>query len=317
MVGDPATEPTDNVSLSDLAAEMESSESVEALEDGGEQVEGEEGEEVAPDSEDDPGEGESDKSDDEPEEESTFTIKVNGKDVSLKQSEMVEMAQKGADYTAKTMALAEERKAVEAEREQARGYREQKQQALTETVASLQAFAGFMESQLGQPPSIDLLHTHGSDVYLAQKEQHEHRRAQLGQAYQAIQQAQQEAQRERQAWITEQANATEKALRDSLPGWNDDTLHALADYAGKHGITPQSAGEAFVAKGLWELLHKAKAYDALQVEKAALKPKAPLAKVQKPAASNQPNRAALKQAEAIKRYNANPGSIDALASLIG
>lgn len=316
MVGDPGTEPTDNVSLSDLAAEMESSETVEALEEDGEEVEGEEGEEVAPDSEDEADEGESD-DEEEQEEEATVTIKVNGKDVSLKQSEVVELAQKGADYTQKTMALAEERKAVEAERDQARGYREQKQQALTETVGQLQAFASFMESQLGDAPSIDLLHTHGSDVYLAQKEQYEHRRAKLGQAYQAIQQVQQEAQRERQAWIAERADATEKALRDTLPGWNDDTLNQLADYAGKHGINPQTAGEVFVEKGLWELLHKAKAYDALQEQKAKLKPKSELPKVQKPSASNQPNRAALKQAEAMKRFSANPNSIDALAAIVG
>lgn len=316
MVGDPGTEPTDNLSLSDLAAQLESSETAEELEIDGEEVEGEEGEEAAPDSEDEADEGESE-DEDEQEEEATFTLKVNGKDVSLKQSEVIEMAQKGADYTAKTMALAEERKAVEAEREQARGYREQKQQALNETVSQLQAVASFMETQLGDPPSIDVLHTHGSDVYLAQKEQYEHRRAKLGQAYQAIQNAQQEAQRERQAQIVERADATEKALRDTLPGWNDETLNQLADYAGKHGITPQTAGEVFVEKGLWELLHKAKAYDALQEQKAKLKPKSELPKVQKPSASNQPNRAALKQAEALKRYNANPSSIDALANLVG
>lgn len=316
MVGDPVTEPTDNLSLSELADQLESSETAEELEIDGEEVEGEEGEEAAPDSEDEPDEGESD-DEDEQEEEATVTIKVNGKDVTLKQSEVVEMAQKGADYTQKTMALAEERKAVDAEREQAKTYREQKQHALNETVNQLQAFAGFMEAQLGEPPSIDLLHTHGSDVYLAQKEQYEHRRAKLGQAYQAIQQVQQEAQRERQAWIAERAEATEKALRDTLPGWNDETLNQLAEYAGKHGITPQAAGEVFVEKGLWELLHKAKAYDALQEQRAKLKPKSELPKVQKPSASNQPNRAALKQAEALKRYNANPGSIDALANLIG
>ena len=118
MVGDPVTEPTDNLSLSDLAAEVESSETAEELEIDGEEVEGEEGEDAAPDSEDEPDEGESD-DEDEQEEEATVTIKVNGKEVSLKQSEVIEMAQKGADYTAKTMALAEERKAVDAEREQA------------------------------------------------------------------------------------------------------------------------------------------------------------------------------------------------------
>lgn len=312
MVGDGLEgQPTEGVAtLTDLTALMdggeevsedaleESAEGEDAEESEGEEVEAEEGEEAEEDAEEEP----------------TFTIKVNGKDVTLTKSEMVEMAQKGSDYTAKTMAVAEERKAVEAERTKASEYRQQQESALSQTVDQLQAVSRFMESQLGAPPSIDILHTQGSDVYLAHKEQYEHRRAQLSQAYQAIESLQQEAQRKRQAWIAEQAESTMKALGDTLPGWNDEMLNTLSEYGGNHGLNPQSVGDAFVSKGFWEVLNKAKAYDALQAQKAQLKPKAELPKVQKPGANNQPPQFAKRQ-EALKRHKAKP-SMQSLADLL-
>lgn len=308
QVGDgPEGQPTEGVvTLDDIADAMIGEQ--ETPDESEEGEESEESEEVEATEEEESDEEE------EQEDEPTVTIKVNGKDVELKQSELVEMAQKGADYTQKTMAVAEERKVVEAERTQAQQYRQQQEQAFSETVNRLQAFTQYLEANIGEPPSIDILHTQGSDVYLAHKEQHEHRRAQFSQAYQALGQAQQEAQRQRQAWIVEQANATEKALKDSLPGWNDNTLDELAAYASKLGLTPQSADVAFLQKGFWEMANKAKAYDAIQAQKAQMKPKAQLAKVDKPKAKNPTG----KTAERAKRESAfykNP-SVDALADLL-
>lgn len=312
MIGDENTQPNEGaVSLSDLAEMMVDGEQEEAVLDESEESEDSDEAEVEEADE------EADDDDDEQEEEATFTIKVNGKDVLLKQSEMIELASKGSDYTAKTMAVAEERKVVEQVKAQADHFRQENERALTETVSRLQAFSDFMQSQVGEPPSIDVLHTYGSDQYLALKEQHEARSGQLQQAQAAIQHLQGEQHRQRQAWITQQADATEQALRDTLPGWNDNTLSELAEYAAKHGLNPQTVDVAFVQKGLWEIAHKAKAYDALLAKKAELKPVAQLAKVQKPAASNQPNRAALSKAAAEKNFAAKPGSIDALAKLVG
>lgn len=312
-IGDGESQPVEGVdSLSDLAEMMEAGEENEAALDESEQ------DEESDESEDVEGDEEAEESDedDEQKEEPTFTVKVNGKDVVLKQSEMVEMASKGADYTQKTMAVAEERKAVEQVKSQAEHYRQQNEQALGETVNRLQAFSDYMQSQLGDPPPIEWA-SQDANYYLVQKEQYEARKGQLHQAQAAIQHLQGEAQRQRQAWITQQADATEQALRDTLPGWNDNTLTELAEYAAKHGLNPQTVDVAFVQKGLWQLAHKAKAYDALVAKKAELKPRTQLARVQKPAASNQPNRASLNKAAAEKRFAARPGSIDALADLIG
>lgn len=304
--GDGESQPGEGaLTLSDLADGMDEGEeegALDELEEGEESSESEADEEAA------------DEAEDEQQEEATFTLKVNGKDVTLKQSEALEMASKGMDYTSKTMALAEERKAVEVERTKADQYRQQHEQALQHTEDRLQAFANYMQEQVGSPPPIEWAQQDAA-YYLAQKELHEARKGQLQQAFAAIEHVRQEAQRQRQAWITEQADATEKALSSTLPGWNDAMLDDLAGYLGKAGITPQNSGDAFVSKGLWELAHKAKAYDAIQAEKAKLKPKADLQKVVKPSAAHQPNRAAAKQADALKRHRAAP-SLNTLADLM-
>jgi hypothetical protein len=213
------------------------------------------------------------------------------------------------------MAVAEERKQVEAAQAQANEYREHNEKALENTLARLNAFVEFMGTQVGAPPPVTLAQQ-DVGLYVAQKEQYEARKGQLDRALAAIENVQGETQRKRQEWIAQQADATEKALRDTLPGFGEKTIDDLAVYLGKVGITPKNSEAGYVQKGLWELAAKAKAYDALLADKAKMKPAAPLAKVQKPGASNQTNHATVKEADAMKRYKAKP-SVDALADLIG
>jgi predicted DNA-binding helix-hairpin-helix protein len=212
------------------------------------------------------------------------------------------------------MAVAEERKQVETLQAQASEYRQHQEKALGATLDRLNAFVQFMESQVGLPPPIELAQ-HDAASFLAQKQLYEDRKGQLTKAHEAIGNVTQETQRQRQAWIAKQAGDTEKALRDTLPGFDDNTINDLASYLDKVGINPQTADVAFVQKGVWELAQKAKAYDAILADKAKLKPVAQLAKVQKPSASNQPNRTQQGKSEAFKRYESKP-TLANLAALL-
>lgn len=241
-------------------------------------------------------------------------LKHDGKEVPLKRSEVVELAQKGFDYSQKTMAVAEERKHVETLQAQADEYRQHNEKALGATLDRLNAFVKFAESQIGVPPSVELA-SQDVGLYIAQKEQYETRKGQLQAAHEAIANVQQETQRQRQAWIAQQADATEKALRDTLPGFGEKTIDDLAAYLGKVGITPKTADVGYVQKGLWEIAAKAKAYDELQAKTATLKPVAQLPKVAKPSASNQPNRKAVNKADAFKAFAAKP-SLSNLGNLL-
>lgn len=316
MEGDgPEGQPTEGVtSITDIGAMLdgesegaleESAQGDEAEESEGVEVEGEESEE----SEDGGDDGEE-------AEEPTFTIKVDGKDVTLKQSELIETAQKGFDYTQKTMRVAEESKAVEAQRAKVRALEQQHDHALGETLARLQSFATFMESQVGDPPSIELAHENAA-YYIAQKEAYEGQKDKLRQAYAAIHSVQQQQAHHRQAALMQQADETFAHLTNTLPGWKEAPeakVKELSEYMAPLGLTPQTTADAFVQKGIWELAHKAKAYDALMAEKAKLKPKSELQKVHKPSGNNQPPQLARRQ-EAVKRHKANP-TIQSLADLI-
>jgi hypothetical protein len=309
---DPQGQPSEGVdALDDLAAALEpegEGEERAAPEEGEEsegEQEGEEGEES-----DEPEEGEEEEVGDDP----TVKLKHDGKEIELKLSEALTLAQQGYDYSKKTMAVAEERKAVQAEREQAEAHRKQVEATNTEALARLDAYTKYMETQVGQPPSAELLTTHGADVYLAQKEQYEARKGQLQQAYQAAQAIRQEEARQRQASIEQKAASTEKVLRDTLPGWGDDTLMELSDYADTLGLNPKSAEAAMLEPGFWQLAHKAKAFDAIQAKKAQMKPTEKLAKVVKPSAANQSGKAAAR-AKREAAFHKNP-SVDTLADLL-
>lgn len=300
--GQPAEGVSDLDSLADELFKAENPEDARDESEGDDSEEAEGEEEEAEESEDDEDE----------EEEPTIVLKHEGKELPLKQSEVVELAQKGFDYSQKTMAVAKEREAAQAERTQASQYREEVEHARTEQINRLNALDQFLSQQLGSPPPVEWAQ---QDVgyYVAEKEKYEARKGQLDQARSAIGYLQEEQARSRQAWIVQQADATEAALKDTLPGWSETTLPELADYAGKYGLNPKTADVAFVQKGLWEVLHKAKAYDALLVKKAEMKPVTKLAKVVPPSSANPVGKAAARQKREAA-FDSNP-SVDALTEL--
>lgn len=315
MQGQGESQPGDSVdALSDLANALSGEQEVEQENEAG--PEASEGEQDEPQESQDPEEEEGGQDEEQDEaEEPTTVIKHDGKEVTLKQSELIELAQKGFDYTKKTTALADEKKALEPIKAQAEQYRQQNEETLQHSVTQLQAVVQFMEEEIGNPPPIEWAQQDAA-YYLAQKELHESRKGKLQKAQQALSHAQQEQARQRQAWLLKQAAETESALKDTLPDWNDAKLNELNAYAGTLGLTPQNAELAFVNKGFWEALHKAKAYDAIQARKAEMKPaKAAPPKVNKPAAANQTGRQ-IDRAKREAEFNKNP-SVEALARILG
>ena len=210
------------------------------------------------------------------------------------------------------MARAEERKAIEPLRRQAEELRQQQERATTEALDRVQAYATFLETQVGTPPPIEWAQQDAA-YYLAQKELHETKKGQLKAALEQVEVHRSEVARQRQASLNARAEAALKSLESTLPGWSDALIADLSGYLKDRGLRPDTHADAFVEAGLWELAHKAKAYDALQAEKAKLKPVKELPRVHKPG-TNQPPQFAKKQ-EALKAYKAAP-SLDRLAALL-
>jgi hypothetical protein len=311
--GQGESQPTEGVvSLESLASQLDTEEPAPGESESEESEQPEEVEAAGEEGEESPESEEGEESEEEAEE-AAFTIKHDGKEVTLKQSEVLELAQQGFDYTKKTMALAEERKAIEPLKREAEQFRQQTNEALTEAISRLDGYAKFLQAQIGSPPPITLASTDAGS-YLAQKELYEARKGQLDTVLSESRALVDEQARQRQAYVTHKAAQAEKALKDTLPGWNDAMFTELAGYAESLGLNPGSADMAMLEPGFWQMAQKAKAYDALQAEKAKLKPVNQLPKVHKPSANNQPPQLARRQ-EAIKRHKANP-SVDSLAALL-
>ena len=309
MEGQAEKQPAETVDLDGIAGLIDMDVEADTEEQAGE-PESEEEQGEAPE-----GEEQDADEDEESEEADTEILTHEGKEVRMKKSEVLELAQKGFDYTKKTMALAEERKALEPVKQQYQERLTQHEQALTETMHRLQTAADFLESELGQPPSTELA-SYDAGAYIAQKEAYQARVDKLRNTYGQLQHLEQQQNQLRQSQLLEKANETEKYLVEHLPGWKDAPEKSLAElnsYIKEFGLSPETTKEAYVEKGLWEIAHKAREYDRLMERKATLKPKAELPKVNKPSANHNPTN--VRQQEALKRFKSKP-SLETLANLI-
>lgn len=308
MEGQGESQPAEGVASLDSLANMLDSEGAAPDEsDGGDAADESEGSEQSEEAE-----GEESEQAEEQQEEPSFTITHDGKEVTLKQSEALKLAQMGFDYTAKTMAVAEERKALEPIKAQAEEFRQRSEQAHNEAVGRLTAIVDFMQAELGDPPPVEWA-SQDAGLYIAHKEQYESRKGKLEKAHNALQQMQQEQARQRHAALTQQITETQKALKDTLPDWSSAKEDELAAFVGELGLSPKESDMAFWKPGFWQMAHEAKAYRALMAEKAKLKPVSSLPKVIRPGNPQPPQLA--KHQEAVKAHRAKP-TLDSLANLL-
>lgn len=169
------------------------------------------------------------------------TIEVDGKTVTLKKSELADAYKNGmrqSDYTKKTMEVAEQRRAAEAEVAQARAEREAYSVNLSKMAAQL-------EGVLEQQAQIDWQELLESDPveYLKQQNLFQQRQA----AYQRTQQAQaqlMEYAKAEQAQMTQMTLAQQQdVLLAKLPEWRDASKAkaekvAISEYLREQGFEP-------------------------------------------------------------------------------
>lgn len=210
---------------------------------------------------------EPEESNDEPE--PTFKVKVNGNEVEVPQSELIKGYSREADYTAKTMALAEERKALNA-----RFADELQQQvALFEQMDPILAEAGQIDWQR--------LAAEDPATYVQLKAAVDERQSVLGQARQKITQARQGSTEEDKAAQAEVARAETQALiakgKDvgldlSEPEAMNSFAQNAVGYLRGTGFDDGEIAELTDHRALL-IIEKARRFDALEAAKAKLQPK--------------------------------------------
>jgi len=142
-----------------------------------------------------------------------FTVLLDGKEVTVSKDEARNGYLRQADYTRKTMAVADERKALEAERGEVRQQVEQYAQVLPQLANALQS--------MGVPQPDPALARTNPEAYVAAKAEYDQWASQM-QAVQAEQQRIAVVRQEQAQAQTQQALARERdALLTKLPQWSD------------------------------------------------------------------------------------------------
>lgn len=233
--------------------------------------------------------------DDQPEEVSedgTVTIEVDGKQVTMTKAELAEAYKNGlrqSDYTKKTMEVAEQRKAAEAEIARAREERTRYEYGLNQANAVLAA-----QLQERTAEQWDALAKTDPAAWVAERSLYEQRYAAYQQNQQQLQQLQAmskaEAQAQRQSYLAQQ----QEELLAKLPDWKDAAKasaekQALAKYLQEQGFEDSLISQIADHRHVL-VARKAMLYDLMmsKASAAAKKVQAAPQKVVKPGVGDSP-----------------------------
>jgi hypothetical protein len=198
----------------------------------------------------------------------TFTVKVDGKEVTVTLDELQKGYSRTQDYTRKTQQIAEVRKQAEQETQAVRAEREQYAQLLGALQAQLQS----------SEPQVDLERLYHEDPieWVRQKEVMRERQEKLGAIQSEQQRLYQVSQYEQQRAMEAQLASQQEALLAALPEWKD-SKKAKAEKA----LVIESAKAAGFSdedlKSVYDhrlvlLLRKAALFDQMVSKRQGIKP---------------------------------------------
>ena len=226
------------------------------------------GVEDAPEEETSEEQSEEEEEPEEEEQQQTFTVKVDGKEVTVTLDELQKGYSRTQDYTRKTQQIAEVRKQVEAETQAVRAEREQYAQLLGALQAQLQS----------SEPQVDLDRLYHEDPieWVRQKEVMRERQEKLGAIQAEQQRLSQLAQYEQQRAMEAQLASQQEALLAALPEWKDPKKAKaekalVIESAKAAGFTDEDLKSVYDHR-LVLLLRKAAMYDQMVSKRQGIKP---------------------------------------------
>lgn len=202
-------------------------------------------EEESPEDENDAEVEESDEEDsqEEPEPPRKLKLKHNGEEVEMDETEVINLAQQGYDYTKKTQQLAEERKQIETyvqtikAQEQTFQQQVQLQTALIQDIAKVAA----IDDQITAYNEVDWQALSDSDPVQAQKlfftfNQLQSKKQQM---VQELNKRQQEVQMVANERLRQQTQVGLEQLQREIPDWGTEKVREVRDSAKNYGFTDQ------------------------------------------------------------------------------
>ena len=206
---------------------------------------------------------------DEQEEPQKFRVKAAGEEREVTLDELIKSYQLGTDYTKKSQAVAEERKAVEAERqriEEAKYLRDQYAERLQ-----------VIEQMLNQQPeaeNLDYLKENDPIGYAVKVAELSQREKQLAQVQAERQRIAQQQEQERQEQLSSVIQAEARKLAEVIPDYADPKKgeamrRELREFGLKVGFSDQELAGVYDSRAV-VTLWKAMQYDKLQSSKPAI-----------------------------------------------
>jgi hypothetical protein len=252
-------------------AELDETQPVEESDEDSETAASEEDEsgvEDAPDDESSEEQSGEEEEPDEQEQQQTFTVKVDGKEVSVTLDELQKGYSRTQDYTRKTQQIAEVRKQAEQETQAVRAEREQYAQLLGALQAQLQS----------SEPQVDLERLYHEDPieWVRQKEVMRERQEKLGAIQSEQQRLSQVSQYEQQRAMEAQLASQQEALLAALPDWKDPKKAKaekalVIESAKAAGFTDEDLKSVYDHR-LVLLLRKAALFDQMVSKRQGIKP---------------------------------------------
>lgn len=188
------------------------------------------------------------------------TVKIDGKTEQIPLEEAIKGYQRQADYSRKTAALAEERRAFDADRQAVVQERTQYAHLLTALQQQLQA-------QQPQEPDWQKLYDSDPLEYVRQKDLYRDRQERLAAASYESQRLQALQLQEQQAQLAALVNENRQKLVEAVPAWKDakrweSDRPKILEYGQKLGFTPEELGQTYDHRAV-VALWKAMQYDSL------------------------------------------------------
>lgn len=194
-----------------------------------------------------------------------YKVKAAGEEIEVDEDELIKGYQQGVDYTKKSQALAEQRKAVEAERQHLE-YVKQERQAYAQKLQALDSFL----TQQNQGVDLDVLKETdpiGYAVAVAEQNQREKQLAVVRQEQQRIAQQQQaEQQASLQNHLRQESEKLVSLIPELATPQGDAVRKQIRDYAKSVGWTDQELSSVYDSRAVVSL-YKAMKYEQLQKSK--------------------------------------------------
>ena len=229
---------------------------------------------------------EADSQEEEVEELPKYRVKVSGEEMEVTLDELLNGYSRTADYQKKTQSLAEQRKAVEAERvkiEEAAKTRETYAQRLQVIEQLLQ--------QQNQGEDLSQLKTEDPIAYAVAMAEKVEREKQLAAVQAERQRVQQEQMTHQQALLQKHIQQEQQKLIEAIPDFKDDVKgevirRDIRNYAKSIGFTDQELSQVYDSRAV-QTLYKAMQYEKLMANKGVTTKKVATApKTLRPGTSN-------------------------------